>query len=376
MIGFQNYQMEGQKHVRDEIMLNHFGITKHVVWGMLVVISFSSCSTKEGNVMVSYQLDEFGPLIRLKEPDTLHLNTSLFRVKGMTLYKDYIIVSDDYDTIVRAFKYPDIEYIDGNITKGHGPDEILGPRRSGFYSTNNGITIHGLDGKVFLIDIEQEKINIKKKMRLPGIFFDVNYLFDLGDSVYYVTDYTNHHAGEFVSYSFENNDIGSFSEYPFFMSDFTFDIKARYSLGLITVKKDFSRFAKTYLQLPVLRIYEKDGSEAALLSIKNPDGIKTIIQTYPEEGEITVYGGKLYSTDKYIFAEYKIARSNNYIVDTQILVYDWNGNPVCRYYIGDYCEKSILPFCVSEDNRFLFIVSDSLLNEMYRYKLDGLLKDY
>lgn len=336
---------------------------------IISIIILYGCTRKSDLYKDSISLDDFGPLIVLENPDTIKLEANLYRIKGFAIYNDHLFISDDYDTIIRVFKYPTFEYVSGLVLKGRGPMEMTAPRASGLYSTIDGVTIHGLDGRVFNIDIYEDSIYIKKRFKLPGEFFYCNFLFDLGDSVYYATDYTNPHKGEFISYNLATNIIGSFSRHPDFMSSIDENKRDLYSLGVITLKKDHSKFARFYMKFPVLRIYNRDGKEHNLVSIHNSIDIQTVEQTFPNEDIKYFFGGKLFSTDNRIYAEYKIHESTTPLVERQILVFDWDGNPLYRMSY-DILKDISTRYFISEDDKTFYFVDDSSLNNLYKFDLN------
>lgn len=335
---------------------------------LALLIQILGCSEKR-NDPASYKMQDFGPLFLLDQVDTLKVPPVIYKPRGIAVYKNSLFISDDADTLLKVFTLPDCEFIGQYITRGRGPNEISSPRASGLFASKDFIALSGRDGRILHVDINDKEISIRKTTNLPEELFDINYLFHLGDSCFYGSSITIEGPGEFTSFNSITNTVkADFAQIPMVIEEYPESSRKRLSFGAVSVRNDFKKFAKAYLLFPTIRIFDSQGKEERIVTMTDIEEFKGQNKTPLEELPWSQFGGKIVSTKKYIFVEYRVLYNKETRITSHILVLDWDGNPIKIMKFPDQDRVNLLPFAVSQDNKYLYTISEIALDEIYRYK--------
>jgi hypothetical protein len=333
---------------------------------LALLIHILGCSEKEDEAL-SYKLQDFGPIYLLDQVDTLKVPPVIYKPMSMAVFKNNLFISDDADTILKIFTLPDCEFVGQYITRGRGPNEISAPRD--LFPSKEFIAQSGLDGRILHVDIDDKKITIQKTTNLPSEHFDIFYLFHLADSCFYGTSQRFKGPGEFISFNSISNTVREdFAIKPKFIEEYPENSRWRISFGPVGVKSDFKKFARAYLLFPYIRIYDAQGNEDVLIAMTDKENFigQNIIPL--DELPFSRFTGRISTTDKYIFVEYKVVCSRKTYITSHILVIDWKGNAIKVLKFPGKDRLVLKPFTVSPDNKYLYTISDVVMDEIYRYK--------
>jgi hypothetical protein len=315
------------------------------------------------------EIGKFPQRIYLNKPAAIDVPPVNFNVQDLAICNDLLITADLNDTVCRVFETPECRYIGGYITKGPGPDEILNPGSIGLYSTADNIILAGLF-KVLIIDPDSAGFKISGSVKMPGKVCPLNYIFTLRDRRIYGSVLNDLVHREFYSYDPQSDEITGFTDYPSWLSDHPVKKWPVLTLGPVTVKPDKRRFARAYVYHPQLRIFDENGEQLRSIGIMLTGNQQKRINKIddPDEPTDIYFFERLYSTERYIYASFRVqgGKDNICIVQPEILVFDWDGKPIAEIVSNDSSLNIPKVFAVSSDDKYLYYTSDSCLNRIFR----------
>lgn len=234
------------------------------------------------------------------------------------------------------------------LAKGHGHNEFQSPRYCGQYIKE------GDKESIFVLERDQQKLF---KIPLSGAedfecVVDMHqhtdlmpsYLFRLSDTVcigannlednpFFVLNTRNWKAQTFdTAYPFEGNEADVFAQ----------------SQNTGTYSPAKSRVAITYFNLPQMDIRSAEGRLLRTIFYKNK-----VLPSELDSEDLKDYFGWVTSTDNYIYAKYDGDEQKAAEGKTWILVFDWEGAPVCRMEID-----ASVNFTVDEKNGRLISLNE------------------
>lgn len=356
---------------------------------LICILCFSACSEKESpdKTIIVDKLPEVKGIVS----EVLEVPPILLKPRAVCIVDTFLIIAQGLpDSIFSIFTLPDCKYLMSFGTRGRGPNEFID-----YYSSftlapvyNNQSTF-AVGNKTTNIqyyrisDVLQKSITPYKIEELPREidgFATVGY-FD--DSVFICAPFRLNML--LAKYNSNNKNLSRFRSYPnvYSFEDLN-DLRNLYS-GALTVKKDKSKFAKSYGNQGIIEIYNINDSVPVTISYKgfpsleennglNNDSKRSI---FSKDEMIFCWG--ICSTNRYIYAKiyndhyYNISDGKGLIRSyiAEIHVFDWSGKLVARIK-PDYFYSH---FAVDMNDKYLYALDDNREDIIRRYDLQKALPE-
>ena len=256
---------------------------------------------------------------------------------------------------------------------GNGPNEFIMPR---IIQTNqeNNVEIYDIHKKQLVIKKLSGEIVHSQNIKYQGLsLIKVNEGFLLSGNI----DDRNSESRRYTLLDKDGEYMDSFGFYPDDQMDCPYDIKMFAYQGWMVYNSKLDRFASVSFSGSILEIYQLQKKPSLIQKYhdlypmyRNKSIAKTKGIQYTEENTIGYID--IYSTNNYIFTLYSGVQLNkksneemhNAMTSQNILVFDWDGNCVCRL----VSDKPLFNICVSEDNKKLIALGWE--DDYYLYSFD------
>lgn len=235
----------------------------------------------------------------------------------------------------------DFHLLNEILPKGHGHNEFMSPRYCGqFEKEGNREYVYVLERdqrKLYKISLSDDKEDHECLVDIPQrLDLDPSYLFRLNDSVCIGTNCVRNNS--FVVLNTRNWDLRAFE--PTFSFNGNEDEVFVQSQNTGTYSARRARVAVAYFNLPQMDIRSVDGQLLRTVVYERKLSPSEIDSENPKD-----YFGWVSSTDNYIYAKYDGDEQKAAESRTWIMVFDWDGAPVCRMEID-----ASVNFAVDERN--------------------------
>jgi hypothetical protein len=336
-------------------------------------------SCKQGNI------NEIKPTVINTFPVKKELKSTVITVPPIILAPANMCVSEDKliiiyqkkDTILDFFQLPECEYLFSDGIRGGGPDDFPPDFDTRFFQPEKNeleiITGYGLL-KRFIIDYKNKKIvNIKGKNRQINteyLGYPTNGFTILNDTLSFgFSQFIDNDGSEFVMINTETNKNLPFGTYP----DWTDKMWAKEKetkpflyLKNTATHPSGTKFAAFYGFFKRWRIYDNKTNPIRELWINVPPYSENINEDVFER--MVYYNTYPRATSEYIYAVCKNRTySDGSATDTELQVWDWNGNPVAVFTL----DNKIDLFTISEKERKIYALNNDEGNEdkIYVYSI-------
>jgi hypothetical protein len=315
-------------------------------------------------------------LIITKFPVQENLVASVINIPPINLAPDNIFITDNYlvmasirkDTIFDFFLLPNCNYQFSAGIKGGGPDDFstmidlfyFAPTIKGF---NVFFTEKGIYREVE-IDKRSKNIYTVNNKRLKFEQLPVQGFHPLGnDRIVYMSGFEK--KSEFSIFDSKTNKTIFLSPYPKWTGrELENDRMFTYVKGIVP-KPDGEMFAAFYVYFKRWRIYNNEGMLIRDISVKIPPFSSNLLDI----DERYVYYGRIFATNNYLYALCKNKKRNESLPEdnTELQVWDWDGNPVALYNLDKY----LFCFTIDEKENVLYGVNRDEENEdkIFKYRL-------
>jgi len=327
-------------------------------------------------------------------PNTIQLNSNSIDGISKDFFtpfiglKDSLLIFCDTESSphFHIYQLPDFAPIGNFGVEGYGPSDISTPV---FW---NQMVKKGDTYQLWFFQLDLmrlTKIDIAKylnnsealpeyEIELPPEIDQAVNIIALNDSIIIGTGYAA--KGAFFKYNI-NADSFSWIEYPkrdekANLQDLLIenDLYEEYNLGIIRIKPDGSRFVKSNLYRPTLDVYDHACKLLFSLEKSTFTPLKLEANTRNMPLYTNLYYSNLFLTDSHIYAlHYNCTLSqmgNDECQDVEIHVFDWTGNPICKYLLND----GIHPFgsfVVDEANKKIYTINPKDEDHYYyQYDID------
>lgn len=142
----------------------------------------------------------------------------------------------------------------------------------------------------------------------------------------------------------------------------------------IGLKSDKTKIASAMASFDRIDIFNSDGDlEKSVFNGKEiPD---TNLEYLEETGskKLQIYYSGIFTSDNYIYALYYGQPFSEYInipVPTEVRIFDWSGNPLCKIELDDY----LFNFTIDEKNSFMYGV-DYVNKRILKYNIKNVLNE-
>jgi hypothetical protein len=341
---------------------------------LFVLLLIISCN--QGNI------NEIEPTIVTEFPVKKELKATVITVPPIILTPANICISDDKliiiydkkDTILDFFQLPECKYLFGAGIRGGGPDDFSPDYDSRFlHFAENELNIFSSDGmlKRFTVDYRSKRIinNKSKSQRIntDHLGYPTNRFNILNDTLCYSLSQIAYNEGfEFVMINTKTKRNLPFSPYP----DWLGKVWIKDDIPFVYIKNMAShpsgtRFASFYGYFKRWRIYDYKTNLVRDIHVEVPPYSKNVNENVSER---MVYYGYLRATAEYIYVECRNRKaSDKPLTNTEIQVWDWDGNPVAVYTL----DKKISLFTISEKEKKIYALNTDEENEdkIYVYSI-------
>ncbi len=342
---------------------------------LIAIILFANCSSNE-NCKINY-FKKF-PITEEVIHEEIKTPSILYMVGGMILTDSVLITMDlKADTIFQVFRLQDLSYRGGFILRGRGPNEevTVSPffrtleRNKFLYRAHSSLKIAEFNPVI-------NKIDITKRINLPGKLLDFFHVFNLGTDNYYGYNKSIKGDNEIIGYNSITNKTFEFGgKYPKLDKKMNNMSRNRLTTKCFSIKPDKTHFASIYDKFPILRIYSKEGN--LVKEVRHINGqdfpIELVSKRISEsklENVMQNYMG-IKSTNKYIYALYvgktqkeiKLKSSNN--LSNILHVFDWEGNPIKEIVL----DKDIFSYVVSYDDSYILCSCIDQIDKLYKFNI-------
>lgn len=349
---------------------------------ILSTLAFACDSTLQDRKTEVTFTKQFTALIAL---DSIEITKPIFKARRITTNNDFLFVLEsDPNELVKIFDVITGEYLHSFGKEGSGPEEILKPSSSGFVTFEDNLVITDLKTVTFYnikYDSNHQYLNIKStnKIRIPGSLIPLNFATPFNDSTIYGT--TQSSLKHFSIFNKKSEIDYQFGNYPNYFPSVVDKAKWYAYQNLSAIKPDRTKIAVVYQNLPLIRIFDKEGNivkdswikskkkqkEFTLLSISNvsidPNGLVS-------------YFHDVQSNDEYIVALFdeiihEVSSTGelkrNKISKRKLIVLDWDGNAMLELILEDWMRL----YTISPKGN-LFFLHPEKSNTLYSLELNNL----
>jgi hypothetical protein len=342
---------------------------------VLSVILLTGCLTKSDNSKLLH-LEDFKYVDSINRWISVPVHPTLYKVKGLTIFKNNLFVADDYDTLLHVFTINNLEYKGSYILKGNGPCELILPHGSNFNSNGREILMADAS-KVLKLDFDSSGVVfVKKEIKMPGAFYPLNYVFELSDSILCSSEIGVDVSREFISYNLKTKEVDRFGDLPKWVV--SHPLKNRHgilSVGHISVNNELKRFVRAYMYQPEIRFFDFKGNVTKSIKIEVVDERSTSHLDFNQGNNsyYIIHFRSIYSTPEYVYAFLHVVDIFNGIAITSptILIFDWDGEPVGR--IGGEgmdCDLPSVCFAINPTNSSLYTINKDILDSIYIFNFE------
>lgn len=297
-------------------------------------------------------LTDFNKTIHLTMEKSLIKSSNIGEIVDMLVIDSFLVSNEIFTSkIFKLYSIQTGKLISNFIDKGRGPNEMLFPHILNCYDATHFTTFDNNNKELIYFSLDDFcklnfRFNKKEKIEFNSTksFAAVSYL--LNDSTVLCTGFFE--KSQYILYNLKSKSVKYFLDYP---SDpkhkgETNEIKGTAFQGQISVKPDRKKFANA--TGAILEICEFNDNEIKRLFRK--------IYYFPEYKVIQNHAAfvrtqpyafhSITSTDSYIYMIYS-GRSmqdfgEEYYAGNNLLVFDWNGNPVTRFVLDRYLKNFTL----------------------------------
>lgn len=319
---------------------------------------FISCSKKSTDPVFS----EFSKLVNLNSKNTKIESSNLGEVVDMLINDSILVINEMFtENIFKLFSLKTGRMISNCISKGRGPNELLGPGIITHYKGDVFSTYPNNMQKLIYIsvgDLVKGKNEFRRidKLNIPGALK----IYPVNDSVTISTGIFEN--GRYCLYNrYSKASVIKF-DYPY---DKDHKNESKIALGLayqgtITIRPDRTRFAFAANSAGNFEIYKILDNDFERVSQKihflpkylNDNNKSAVFLKNSKDGFISIA-----STREYIYVVYSGRSREDYGMDTyngdNILVYDWDGHPILRFKL----DRAIKNMALDESGRKIFAYS-------------------
>jgi|GEM_PF-1937920 hypothetical protein len=346
----------------------------------IVILFFVNCSkTIERDNIVF--VDEFPKTISLTGNPIPQIDNNFFP-NFISICDSLLLYCDtENDPHFYLYDLPNFEYIGSFGKQGSGPYDINNSVIWDQFFCKDGVTKAWVFQmnlmKMTLVNINEAVDSliyvVEKTIFLPPEIYDAVNVIAINDTIF-VGGGCNPH-GEFFIY---NSSIRSLKWKPFLMdNDEKYNDRIKdvgllqeYKRGTIKIKPDGSHFVKSYVYSPIIDVYNEDMNN--IISIVYTDRSKPNmnIKTGLFDEETEIYFINVFLTDSYIYAlNFNCSLAdfdNNDCNNVSIDVFNWEGIPICQYYLNE----SIIAqgeFVVDEINKRIYTINPKSEFDYFSY---------
>jgi hypothetical protein len=272
----------------------------------------------------------------------------------------FVIVTPRKDKIFDVFTYPGLDHLFSDGVRGGGPDDFLSIDRRCPAPAKHGFNVFLMDSKKYRevgIDATNKRLYTIREHKYPFLSTAdlVNGFMPLNDHefIFYDapgsdTEYCLARAGETATVSF--------SPYPGWSNGNPGEHDLFAYLKGSTARPDGKRFATFYAYFKRWRVFDSNGTLTHDISVEIPPCKP---DSEDPRDKYTYYSSP-FSTDKYIYAFCRNQKgSAPRAEETELQVWDWDGNPVARFTLDKY----ISCFTVDEQRKTLYGANSDEGNE-------------
>ena len=295
-------------------------------------------------------LGDFLEPVKLTSQNSLIKSSDIGEIVDMAIIDSYLISDEIFsDKIFKLYNLRTGKLISNFINKGKGPNEMLYPEAINYYKPDFFTLFDGNKRELIYFSLNEilnknYRFYNKKKVEAEGFWVSKSYL--LNDSLLLCTGFFK--KGQYLLYDLNSKTFNNFLDYPpdEKLKGVTNEIKGRAFQGQISVRPNGGKFANA-----TRGVFE-------ICEIKNADIKRIFRKTYfsPEckiihnnvaFSSASPYGfHSITSTDSYIFLIYS-ERSmkeygDEYYAGNNLLVFDWDGNPVVNFILDRYLKNFAL----------------------------------
>ena len=323
---------------------------------LLVILLISISCSDNSEVPVFF---EFNEVVNLNSTKTKIESSELGEVVDMLVNDSILVISEMFsDNVFKLFNLRTGRMISNCIKKGRGPNELTGPSVITIYKKDIFSTSpNNMNDLIYISvgDLIKEKNEFRQvdKLNIPGAFKT----YPINDSVIISTGIFEN--GRYCLYNKHSKESLIKFGYPY---DEEHKNENKIALGfayqgLITINPETERFASVTTSSGNFEIYEISGSDFYrifqksyfLPKYKNDNNRGVIYLKNNKRGFISID-----STSEYIYVVYSGLSRENSDIDTfqgeNILVYDWDGNPILRFKL----ERNIKIMSLNNDGKKIY----------------------
>lgn len=304
-------------------------------------------------------LDDFEKTINIKGNSSLIKSRDIGDVVDLIIFDSILVVNEAFQK--KIFKYYDINTgikIDGFINKGKGPNELSFPRL--LYKLNDRIFTTYDESKKVLIyfyinDILKKKYQFGEKIEFDNVNLSIFRIYPISDTLFIILG-----AFEEGKYCLYNNQTKKTTLHISFPVDKRYEKISNYLKGWahqgeLAVKPDRSKFVFV-CKNGYFDICSIDNNELTLKKRKVyfQSEYKTMNGAVAHSSKSKYAFRSVSSSDKFIYMIYsgrtKEESGDEYFAGNNILIYDWNGFPVCNLRTDRFLKK----ITVDEKNQVVY----------------------
>jgi hypothetical protein len=337
---------------------------------LFIVVSFFltvGCQKDFGRKKIIYY-DIFPKTVLLNSNTTSPVKDDIYPIiMGLS---DSLLVLCDINSEIHFYVYnvPEMKYLGSFGKQGKGPKDFSDPVFWGQFEqtkTNSKIWVYQTNKMAFTL------VDIIKSISTTNAYIEKNIIMspETGAAVNIISLKNNKFVGggrveqgEFFIY---NNIKNKIQWKPLIIDDIDYieamktnNLLTSYKQGVIKIKPDKSKFVKIFAYMPIIDVYNENAELS--FSIIMRDCKFPSFRNKQFDEETNVFFTNVFLTDNYIYALNQncnlLQLSKNSCYNTEILVFDWNGKPVCKYRINETF-SSMAPFVVDERNNKLYTIS-------------------
>ncbi|MDR1129952.1 MAG: TolB-like 6-bladed beta-propeller domain-containing protein [Prevotellaceae bacterium] len=340
-----------------------------------VLLLVISCNHGNINEIVPVIITEFPAVKKELKAKVISVPPVIMTPANLCISDDkLIIIYNKKDTVLDFFQLPECKYLFGAGIRGGGPDDFSPDYDSRFlHFEGNEFNIFSSDGllKRFTVDYKSKRIytNKSKNQRLntDHLGYPVNRFNILNDTLCFcMSQIADNEGFELVMINTKTKRNLQFSPYP----DWLGKVWLKDNIPFVYVKNMTShpsgtKFASFYAYFKRWRIYDYKTNLIREIHVEVPPYSKSVNENTSER---MAYYGYSCSTAEYIYVECRNRKvSDKPASDTEIQVWDWDGNPVAVYTL----DKKISLFTISEKERKIYALTNEEEDEdkIYVYSI-------
>jgi len=348
----------------------------YITFLLSVLITFINCSKKNTDTVFL----EFDNTVNLKSANTNIESSDLGEVVNMLICDSILIVNEMFtENIFKLFDLKTGRIVANCISKGRGPNEMLGPGIITRYKDDIFSTYpNNMQQLIYISAYDlvkgENKFRQVDKLSIPGALKT----YPINDSVTISTGIFEH--GRYCLHNKHSKTTVLKFDYP---TDKEHKKESKIALGLayqglITVKPDQTRFAFAASSSGNFEIYklllDKDFERVVqknyfLPKYANDNNKSVVFLKNSKEGFMSIA-----STGEHVYVVYSGRSREEYGTNTynsdNILVYDWDGRPIVRFKL----DRDIKNMALDEDGMKIFGYSINPVSgepEIISYELPG-----